>query len=84
MLVVGQGTLSEVIYTSGLSSVKNKPIKIMGRNKIVIGLLKIKHKTQTQYSQTQPIKYLFQVSASLFQRINVSCFGLKLFIFCFL
>ena len=36
---------------SGLSSVKNKPIKIMGKNKIVIGLLKIKQRTPAQYFQ---------------------------------
>ena len=51
----------------------------MGGNKIVIGLLKLKQKTQTQYST-----HKIFISSLGFQRINVGCFGLKLFIFCFL
>ena len=54
----------------------------MGKNKIVIGLLKIKQRTPAQYFQHKIFISRFDFPIS--QRINAGCFGLKLFIFSFL
>ena len=59
---------------SGLSSVKNKPIKIMGENKIVIELLELEQKAQTQY-----FSYKIFISSPaflIFQRIKAVWSGL--------
>ena len=54
----------------------------MGKNRIVIGLLKIKQRTPTQYFQHKI--FISSLGFLISQRINAGCFGLKLFIFSFL